>query len=64
MTPYYQAWIDLITQRDNFYLYLAAAVLVGWTWYKLFFKRLFKFMAAGAGLVVLAGLIWGIYHTL
>jgi len=64
MTPYYHAWIDLITQRDNFYLYLAAAVLVGWTWYKLFFKRLFNFMAAGAGLVVLAGLIWGIYHTL
>jgi len=64
MTPYYQAWIELITQRDNFYLYLAAAVIVGYTWRRLFFKRLFKIVWGAALVLVLAGLVWGIYHSL
>ena len=56
----YDAWIDLIRQRDQFYLQLAAAVLVGYVWYRLWLRRFFKLIVILAARIVLAGLLWGL----
>lgn len=62
MTPFYDAWIDLIRQRDIFYLQILAATVTAYAWYRLWLWRFFGWSLAGAILVIMAGLLWGLYQ--
>jgi hypothetical protein len=62
MTPYYDAWIDLIRQRDIFYLEILAAAITGYSWYRLWLWRFFRWSLILAILAVIAGLLWGLYQ--
>lgn len=60
MTPYYHAWINLIQQRDLFYLEIFAATITAYSWYRLWLWRVFKWCLAGGVALVVAGLLWGL----
>jgi len=62
MTPYYHAWIELIQQRDKFYLLIFLATLVCYGWYRFALRRFFKLAAAACLVVVGLGLLWGLWH--
>lgn len=61
---YFDAWIELIKQRDMLYLQIAAAVIVGFVWYRLWLRFVFKLALAGAIVIVGAGLGWGLFQIL
>lgn len=62
MTPYQEAFLQLINQRDTLYLQLLAAAAVGFFWYRLWLWRIWKWSAAAV--VFLFGLawLWGVWH--
>jgi hypothetical protein len=62
MTPYYDAWIELIRQRDIFYLQILAAAVTAYAWYRLWLWRFFRLSLGAAVLVVMIGLLWGLFQ--
>jgi hypothetical protein len=62
MTPYHDAWIDLIRQRDTFYLEILAAAVTVYAWYRLWLRRFFRWCLGLALLIIIAGLLWGLYY--
>jgi hypothetical protein len=64
MTPYQEAFFQLIQQRDAMYLQLFLAALVSWAWYRLWLKRFFKPVLAVAVVVFGAAWLWGVYQLL
>ena len=60
MTPYHDAWIDLIRQRDILYLQILAAAVTAYAWYRLWLWRFFRWSLGLALLAVMAGLLWGL----
>lgn len=62
MTEYQQAFLELMQQRDTMYLGIFILVVVGFLWYKLWLKPLFKLVLAVAGLLVGLALAWGLWQ--
>lgn len=64
MNEYHQHWLNLIYERDQFYLYLAIAVAALFLWYRMFriSYRLFKLVVAVLIVLALAGIVWGLYQ--
>lgn len=58
---YHQNWLDLINQRDAFYLYVFLIGLTAYLcyrWLRLF--RYFKYLVMILALVVCGGIAWGV----
>lgn len=57
----YHAWLELIAQRDAFYLQTFSLVAVGWLAYKTVGLAR-RWAVAGATVAVGAGLAWGVWQ--
>lgn len=64
MTPYQQAFLDLMHQRDTMYLQLLAVVVVGFSWYALWLKRMWKLCFAAGLFLFGAAWVWGLIQLL
>lgn len=62
MTPYQQAFLDLINQRDTLYLQLLATAAVGFFWYRLWLWRIANLARAGALLLFGLAWLWGVWQ--
>jgi hypothetical protein len=60
MTTYYQAWLELIQQRDELYLLIFVAAALGYAWYRFLFRRFFKLILTIICILVALGLLWGL----
>lgn len=59
---YKTAWLELIYTRDQLYLLVFVAALVGLFWYRLAHRWLRRLIVAGGGLLVTAALAWAVLH--
>lgn len=64
MTPYQQAFLELMLQRDTMYLQLLAAVVVAFAWYRLWLKQMWKWCFAAGLFGFGAAWVWGIVQLL
>lgn len=63
MNPYHTALIELVTQRDMFYLYVFLAVATAVLLVRLFklTRRLFRLALAGGIIIILGAITWGLF---
>lgn len=64
MNPYHAALIELVHQRDMFYLYVFLAVATAVLLVRLFklTRRLFRLALAGGVIIVLGAIAWGLFQ--
>ena len=62
MTDYRQNFVELIAQRDSLYVQLLIASAVGYSWYRLFLRRLFWLALILAGLILAGAVAWGLWQ--
>ena len=57
---YHDAWIKLIWERDQVYLYLLIGGCVALMWYRFLLYRYYRLALGGAACVIGAALVWGV----
>ncbi len=64
MNPHHTAFIDLVNQRDLFYLYVFLAVATAVLLFRLFklTRRLFRLALAAAVIIILGAITWGLWQ--
>lgn len=56
---YHDAWLTLIDQRDQVYLWLFIAAAVGMMWYRFLFNRYYWAALAVYQSLIVGALVWG-----